>query len=208
MQKNTILLDLQYLPPLQWFSKITKYETVILEASEHYVKGSYRNRCHIAGAQGLLRLSVPLKGGKNAQTPIREVGISNVTPWQYQHWESIQSAYGKSPFFEYYVDDLKPIFEKEYDKLWDLNYDLVQSIVDMLDLDVTFALTETYKKQTEETILDFRGGIHPNPAKAMEDPDFEVKTYEQVFTEKYDFLENLSILDVLFCKGPETVLLF
>ncbi len=208
MKNSTILLDLQYLPPLQWFSKITKYETVLLEASEHYVKGSYRNRCHIAGAQGLLRLSVPLKGGKNAQTPIREVGISNAMPWQYQHWESIQSAYGKSPFFEYYVDDLKPIFEKEYDKLWDLNYDLALCIVEMLDLDVTFGLTETYKKQTEEGILDFRGGIHPNPTKAMEDSEFTAKAYEQVFTEKYDFLENLSILDAIFCKGPETVLLF
>lgn len=208
MQKNTVLLDLQYLPSLQWFSKITQYKTVLLEASENYVKGSYRNRCHIAGAQGLLRLSVPLKGGKNAQTPIREVKISNAMPWQYQHWESIQSAYGKSPFFEYYADDLKPFFEKEYDQLWDFNYDLVQSLVEMLDLDVTFAFTETYKKQTEEDILDFRGGIHPNLAKSRKDPNFEVKPYGQVFSEKYRFLSDLSLIDALFCKGPETVLLF
>ena len=84
----------------------------------------------------------------------------------------------------------------------------MQCLVEMLDLDVTFALTETYKKQVEEGVLDFRGGIHPNPAKGMLDPDFEAKPYEQVFTEKYGFLKNLSILDVVFCKGPETVLLF
>jgi len=208
LKKSTVLLDLQYLPPLQWFSKISKYETVLLEASENYVKGSYRNRCHIASAQGLLRLSVPLKGGKNAQTPIREVGISNAMPWQYQHWESIQSAYGKSPFFEYYADDLKPFFLKEYDKLWNWNYDLLQCLVEILDLEVTFGLTETYKKQTEETVVNFRGGIHPNPAKSITDPDFVVKEYGQVFTEKYGFLPELSILDALFCKGPETVLLF
>jgi len=208
LQQNTVLLDLQYLPSLQWFSKVNQYDNILLEASENYVKSSYRNRCHIAGAQGLLRLSVPLAGGKNAQMPIRSVNISNVMTWQYQHWESIQSAYGKSPFFEYYADDLKPFFEKKYDKLWDWNYDLLMCLVEILDLEVTFQLTETYQKQTPDTVLDLRGGIHPNPKKQVADPDFTAKPYEQVFTEKYGFLPDLSVLDALFCKGPETVLLF
>ena len=204
---QNLLIDLSYLPPLQWFSKVNAREKVTLEACEHYRKGSYRNRCHIAGAQGLLRLSVPLTAGKNAQMPVREVRIAAEQPWQQQHWQSIQSAYGKSPFFEYYADDLRPFYEKKYERLWDWNFALLQCVTELIGADVTYTFSDTYYKVPPPDTLDFRGGVHPNPHKALPDPEFEHVPYEQVFTEKHGFLPNLSILDALFCKGPETILL-
>lgn len=149
---------------------------------------------------------MPLAGGKHAQTPVAEVGISDETPWQYQHWQSIQSAYGKSPFFEFYADDLRPFYEKKYNKLWDWNYDLLLCLTELSGLETEFKLTENYEKTPPADILDFRGGVHPNPQKALPDPDFTARPYGQVFTEKHGFLPNLSIIDLLFCKGPETVL--
>lgn len=206
-KQPNILLDLQYLPSIQWFSKIIGREVVYLESCEHYAKGSYRNRCHIACAQGLQRLSIPLKKGKNAQKPISEVEIAYETAWQAQHWQSIQSAYGKAPFFEYYSDDLKPFYTKKYEKLWDFNYGLLQVLIDLVGVEVTFKPTETYQLETDESILDFRGGVHPNVKKELPDADFVIKPYAQIFEEKHGFLPNLSILDALFCKGPESILL-
>lgn len=206
-EKSGILLDLQYLPPVQWWAKSVSADKVLLEACEHYTKGSYRNRCHIAGAQGVLPLSIPLRSGKNSQKPIKEVRIADDAGWQAQHRTSIRSAYGKSPFYEFYADDIMPFFEKTYTFLWDWNIELIQCLVDLIGLDVTFEETKTYQKETGEDLLDFRGGVHPNPRKQIADPDFEPQAYQQVFTEKHGFLPNLSILDALFCKGPELILM-
>ena len=113
--EKSILLEIQYLPSLQYVSKLLQCPKIYLEQHENYSKGSYRNRCHIAGAQGLQRLSIPLEGGKHQQQPIREVRISNDESWQSQHWTSIKSAYGKSPFFEHYADVFLPFYKKEYE---------------------------------------------------------------------------------------------
>ena len=101
MERNTLLIEAQYLPSIQFFSKLTRFSTLLLEAHENYQKGSYRNRCHIAGANGLMRLSIPLRKGKNEQLPIQKTLISYDEPWITQHWQSIRSAYGNAPFFPY-----------------------------------------------------------------------------------------------------------
>ncbi|MFN7120128.1 MAG: WbqC family protein [Saprospiraceae bacterium] len=200
-----ILLEVQYLPPVQYFSKLLHYHTIYIEAHEHYAKGSYRNRCHIAGANGLLRLSIPLEKGKNEQQSIREVRIAYEEPWQHWHWEGIQSAYGKSPFFEHYADAIAPFYEQRYTYLFDWNWDLLQTMTQLLGIRPDLQLTTRYEKTPGTDVLDFRTAISPKAHRQQDDPHFQPIRYEQVFIEKHGFLPNLSILDLLFCTGPEAI---
>mgnify|MGYP000630726135 FL=1 len=108
--QHSILLELQYLGPVQYYSKFLKFESVVIEQHENYRKGSFRNRCIIASANGTVSLSIPLLKGKHQQTNIQSVAIDNHGKWQLMHWRSIQTAYGNSPFFDYYKDDFKALF--------------------------------------------------------------------------------------------------
>ncbi len=203
---NSILMELHYLPSVQYFTKLVQYDKVIIEQHENYTKGSYRNRCHIAGANGLQRLSIPLKQGKNNNKPIKEVAISYETNWQHQHWLSIISAYGNAPFFEYYVDEIAPFFKKKYTTLFELNWALLVILKDLVGLNTNIALSLDYEKETSEHIVDFRNKISPKAQKIVLDKDFNLEEYPQVFKEKNGFLANLSILDLLFCTGPQSIL--
>jgi len=202
-----ILLEIQYLAPIQYYSKLCSGQAVYIEQHEHYIKHSYRNRCHIAGSHGLLRLSIPLQKGKHEGQSIRDVRIAYSQKWQHQHWEAIRSGYGRAPFFEHYADELLPFFEKKYDFLFDFNFELTNCLLELLGLDADIQLTDTYEKQAPADILDFRSGIHPKPHRQKNDPDFTPVPYAQVFAEKHGFLPNLSIIDLLFCTGPGAVLI-
>ena len=207
-KKESILLELQYLPPVQYFTKFLKYDFVIIEQHEHYTKGSYRNRCHIAGANGILRLSIPLQKGKNEQLPIQEVAIAYNQHWQSHHWASIRSAYGNAPFFDHYAIYLEPFFKnKNHPFLFQFNSALLECILSLLQITTTICYTTEYKKDLAENVLDFRGGIHPKKHSQQTDYHFLDKPYPQIFIEKNDFLPNLSILDLLFCTGPQAPLL-
>lgn len=202
---DAILLELQYLPPVQYMSKLAHYPKVFIEAQENYGKASYRNRAHIAGANGILRLSVPLVSGKNAQKPIREVQIAYDEPWQKHHWESMQSAYGNAPFFQHYADALQPFFERHYEFLFDWNWEILARVCQLIGLQPNIECTSEYQNLTTDDVLDFRNAISPKPKKQQPDPHFQPAWYAQVFEEKHGFLPNLSILDLLFCAGPETL---
>lgn len=205
--EQSILVELQYLPPIQFFSKLVKHPKVWIEQHENYSKGSYRNRCHLASAQGLLRLSIPLEGGKHQQQPIKEVRISNKENWQHQHWTAIKSAYGKSPFFEYYADGFFPIYKKKYTHLWEWNWDLLQQVLAYIPFENEIELTTQYDKHPSDDVLDFRNKISPKAQKNFEDTSFSPVKYNQVFEERHEFLANMSILDLLFCKGPEVIVM-
>ena len=191
-KQTPILLELQYLPPIQYFTKLY-HHTVYLEQHENYRKGTYRNRCHIASANGLLRLSIPLQKGKNQRQPIQNVRIAYDQPWQSQHWSSIQSAYGNAPFFEYYVDELQPFFKKKYEFLWDWNLDLLKKLVELTGLEEGFQYTDQFYKVPPLGWLDSRNKINPK----LKVQNFETYPYRQVFEEKHGFIPNLSILDLL-----------
>ncbi|MFK7807978.1 MAG: WbqC family protein [Saprospiraceae bacterium] len=200
----SLLIELQYLPPVQYFAKFAQYESVLLEQKENYTKGSYRNRCYIAGANGVLLLSIPLEKGKNEQQNIRQTRIANDKGlWQNQHWRAIRSAYGNSPFFDYYADGLESFYKKEYEYLFDFSLDLLKWLLEKLRLETTIKFTETYEKEVAGNIADWRNGIHPKKHRQRKDPDFEAAYYAQAFEDRHGFLPNLSILDLLFCTGPQ-----
>ena len=172
---------------------------VYLEAHEHYVKGSYRNRCHIAAANGVQRLSIPLRKGKHQQQPIREVRIAYDEPWQARHWQAIRSAYGSAPFFEHVADVLHPFFhQKKYDLLWDWNLDLLHRLLSLARLNTEIRFTETFGQAPPGT-LDFRETFHPKRPAPPERP--APIRYPQVFEDRHGFLPDLSAIDLLFCSG-------
>ena len=204
---TTALLELHYLPCIQYFSKLAHYRVVYIERQENYQKGSYRNRCHIAGANGLLRLSVPLRQGKNEQQAIHEGAIAYKEPWRAHHWASIRSAYGNAPFFEFYAGRLQPHFEQKPALLFDFSYGLLQTLAELLQLDCQLRLTDRYEPAPPDGVLDLRNAIHPKKHRQKPDLHFEPAPYPQVFLEKHGFLPNLSILDLLFCTGPQAGLI-
>jgi hypothetical protein len=200
-----ILLELHFLPSIQYLSKWLCFEQVIIEQQEHYIKGSYRNRAHLIGSNAPIRLSVPLQKGKNEQLSIREVRIANEQPWQKAMIRTIQSAYGKAPFYEFYAPPLLEILEQAHSFLFDLNRALLEEILDLLELDIPLSYTDTFQTSPPKDVLDFRNHIHPKTHRRQPDPWFQIVEYPQVFQEKHGFLPNLSILDVLFCAGPQTI---
>jgi hypothetical protein len=189
----TPLFYLPYIPPVLWLKAVQPYSSVALEACENYSKGSWRNRCAIAGPNGMQLLSVPLAKGKNQQKPIREVEISYEIPWQRQHWRSIQTAYGNAPFFEHYRDDLLPFFEKQPRFLFDLNLEWL----------AFFQKKWKWNLNIQPTQQFFPPDTWPDgPDHRLTWPDIAPERYPQVFSERHGFISNLSALDALMCVGP------
>lgn len=203
---STILIEAHYLPSVQYFSKLTHYSQATIEACETYQKGSYRNRCHIAAANGLMRLSIPLKKGKNEQQSIRETQIAFDESWRSQHWNSIRSAYGNAPFFPYYEEELAAYFQRPNPLLFDWNLELIQLLTRLLQLDVSIQKSTTYVREVAGDVQDLRQLIHPKSHRRMTDDNFQPVPYPQLFQERHGFLPNLSILDLLFCTGPQAIL--
>ncbi len=209
IMNSAILLEIQYWAPIQYFSKSLLYPNIYIEQKEHYVKRSFRNRSHIITANGVLCLSIPLVKGKHQQKDIRDVQIDYSENWQQVHWRSIRTAYGRAPFFDYYAESLVQFYEKKYDLLFDFNINLQNFILNTLGLPAQVAFTDTYQKEEElEAVLDFRNKINPKtaPSAAEWDSQFQVAYYPQVFEDRHGFIPNLSILDLLFCTGPEATL--
>ncbi len=203
--KASILLEIQYLAPVQYYTKLLKYPKITIEQHENYRKGSFRNRCCIATANGVLPLSIPLQKGKNQQTNIREIKIDNTNNWQLMHWRSICTAYGKSPFFEYYQDELFPIYENKKDFLFDFCLEAQAIVLEILQFSPAIKLSELYQKEVDISTLDFRNKLLPKNYQNTEDPHFKEIPYLQVFGDRLGFLPNLSILDLLFCTGTEAL---
>lgn len=200
---KTALLSTAYLPPVQYYCKLIGYDSILIEYFEHFEKQTYRNRCCIYGANGKLNMSIPLqKRGERVAT--KDIRISNDYNWQKIHWRSLESAYRCSPFFEFYEDDLAPLFlEKKYDFLVDMNEALVNRVNQLLKIKPEIKQTTTYERKYDG-IGDFRSVISPK-VDVSEDPDFVVKPYKQVFDNKYGFIPNLSVIDLLFNQGPSAL---
>ncbi len=203
--QTAILMELQYLGTVQYYSKFLKHDSIYLEQHENYRKGSFRNRCYIATANGVIPLSIPLLKGKHQQANIRSIKIDNSKNWQTLHWRSIKTAYGSSPFFEYYQDDFEILYHKPYVLLFDFCLDLQELVLNCLQITPNIHLSETFVKTPQKEVLDFRNCILPKNYTAPADASFKPAPYPQVFEDRLGFVSNLSILDLLFCTGPEAV---
>jgi hypothetical protein len=160
--QNIILLETQFFPPIECFSAMIQHSTIILEKHEHFQKGTYRNRCQIATAQGSQTLSIPLKKGKNQQQFISDVRISNDVNWQRPLWRTLQTAYGNAPYWAHYAPIFEPFFLKKYDFLFDYNLEILQTLFKLLKFDksITISFTEAYEGQfTDGTSRNSREGV-------------------------------------------------
>ena len=206
---TTALLQTTYFGPIQWYQKLYRYDHCLIEQYDSYQKQTYRNRCLIATANGIQALTVPVEHSPltSHHSPlVKDFRISDHNQWRRVHWNALQSAYSESPFFDYYADDLHPFFERKYNFLIDFNEAIRQKICELIDILPQVEYTSSYiSNLTSQTsnLTDYRDVIHakhPQP-----DDTFEAKRYWQVFQHKHGFLPNLSILDLLFCMGPESV---
>ncbi len=197
---SSILLSTAYLPPIQYFSYLINSNKQIIEKHETYKKQTYRNRCYILGPNGKLSLTIPIKRLKGNHTKINEITISYDENWQQIHWRSIESSYNSSPFFLFYKEELKDLYQKKYKYLLDHNNNFLKLICDFLSIEITPDLTSEFIKNPKN-ILDLRNSILPkNQSKNV-----NFKEYSQVFTNKHGFIPNLSIIDLLFNTGPEAI---
>ena len=194
-----ILLHPTYFPNLAHFVAMAHANEVVFEVEDHFLKQTYRNRCYIYGANGKLALNIPVVHSQKNRQKYKDVKIFNVEKWQDQHWKSLLSAYRTSPFFEYYEDELQPLFEEKTNFILDFNFKCFETICECLQMDLNTSKTEVYQKETENA-ADYRYLVD---AKKGYLKPFE--TYNQVFQEKHGFINNLSILDLLFNEGPNTV---
>lgn len=197
------LLSIAYLPPVQYYSKLITYPEINIEQFEHFPKQTYRNRAYIYSPNGRQILTVPLKN-RTERTITKDIRICYNDPWQKLHWRSMEAAYRRSPYFEYYEDDLAPFYnEQKHEFLVDLNMELMQFINSLLKINVKYRFTSDYEK-TYPNVNDYRNIISPK-AEPGADQTFVVKEYSQVFDSRHGFIPNLSIVDLLFNHGPRSL---
>jgi hypothetical protein len=194
----SVVIDLHYLPSIEYFTCLLNYEIVYLEACEHFQKQSYRNRCKILTANKIATLSVPVFRASSKQF-IREVQIDYSQKWLTDHWRTITSAYGKSAYFVHYAGVFEEIFLKKYKFLFDLNLDLLTACLSLLKINKRIEFTSGYNNYTEKGQDDFRSKIHLKPGE-RQSFIYRPVPYMQNFGS--NFVSNLSIIDVLFCEGP------
>ncbi|MBX3255838.1 MAG: WbqC family protein [Chitinophagaceae bacterium] len=198
-----LLTDNQYLASFIYYKILINASYIELEQYENWQKMSFRNRCLIAGANGVLSLSVPVAGGRNVNLVVKEVKIDNMQNWQAIHWRSIFSAYNRSPWFEFYRDELELFYTRKFTFLWDWNLELMNWVLQKMKMDIPVHFSGHYRKQvTGDDIIDMRNKIVPRDL-----PHFntDCPPYNQVFVSRHGFIPNLSIIDLLFCEGKNAL---
>lgn len=195
-----IIIHPTYFPSISHFVAIAKADSVLYEVEDNFQKQTNRNRTYIYSPNGIQLLNIPIKHSKITHQKTKDIRIENDFDWQKQHFKSLEAAYRSSPFFEFFEDDLQPIFEKKHDFLMDLNFEVLELLSKCMRMKMDYSKTESYVLETDPAIItDYR-----SLANGKKDIS-KFETYPQVFDEKYGFLNNLSILDLLFNEGKFTV---
>ena len=196
-----VIIEPQYFPPISVLRELVNNKEIGFALDDKYRKMSFRNRCLVTGANGIISLSIPIKGGREVNQLMRDVEIDNMQEWQTQHWRTIRSIYARSPWFEYYAPQLEMYYVKHYEFLYQWNLDLMSWVIKVLKLDIKI-------KQIElGSILDLDKNITDKVLPKNYSKQFEkfVPKYQQVFQEKTGFIQNMSILDLIFCEGANGV---
>lgn len=196
-----LLIHPCYFGPVSQFAALAKAPALLFENEDNYQKQTYRNRMYIYGANGRLLLNIPIKhtGEKKQHQKYREVRIENDFTWQKQHWKSLQAAYRTSPFFEFYEDDFQPLYSRKYNFLMDFNYDCLETVLEILQMEIEIRKTETYERNPA-SVIDGRFLVN---AKSGKDHEFEA--YNQVFQNKFGFKNNLCVIDLIFNEGSNAL---
>ena len=194
-----ILIHPTFFPSIATFIAITKADMVVFETEDNYQKQTYRNRSYIYAANGKLQLSIPVVFSQKNRQKYKDVTIANDYKWQDLQWKSLESAYSTSPFFEFYCDDLKSLFKTPFTSLMDFNLKCFETISDSLQLEITIEKTTVFEKEPSN-VLDYRHLVN-----AKKETPKKLKPYTQVFENKHGYINNLSILDLLFNEGPNTL---
>lgn len=195
----SILLHPTYFPNVAHFVSMIHAEKLLFEVHDNYQKQTYRNRANIYGANGKLALTVPVIYSQKNRQLYRDIKIFNDDKWQALHWKSLQSAYRTSPFFEFYQDELSTLFHNKQVFLLDFNFKCLEVILECLQLDIEYETTQTFKKKPNNC-LDYR-----ILANARKEKEHKFESYTQVFSNKQGYINNLSILDLLFNEGTNAV---
>lgn len=185
-----------YFPSVSCFAAMVRAEKIIFEKHEHFIKQTFRNRTMIYSANGLQQLIIPVAHENLYRIPVHQVKISNTTPWQKIHWRSIESAYRKSPYFEYFEAELTPFFENPAEFLFEFNLSLTGKLFSLMKIPFNHGFTSSYEKGSEYK-PDFRNYFTPDKINAS------LPSYRQVFSDRHHFISDLSILDLLFNTGME-----
>jgi len=186
-----------YFSPISQYGALMNFDSITFEVEDNFQKQTYRNRCYIYGANGKQILNIPLSYPKTEGRKKTKDILVEDSNWQTQHYKSLKIAYSHSPFFEFYKDDLQLIFEKKYKYLLDVTLDSFLFINDALDLAKNHVVSKQYN---DSNLNDFR-----HLASAKSNLSYNFEPYIQMFDDKYGFLENLSILDLLFMEGPNSI---
>ena len=197
--QSLAIFPLFYIPPVSYFTALKDNNfTFSIEKHEHFPKQTYRNRASIASPDGVLDLFIPVVKGSKLRKAYKDVKISYDSKWQRLHWLSLQTCYRSSAYFEFYEDGLAPFYEKKYDFLFDYNLDLFEWIAKQMKLPVAPTLSTEYDKEIPNTV-DLRDQFSKKNIHAA-----DTKPYFQVFSDRNEFIANLSIVDLLFNQGPQT----
>ncbi|MBS1627354.1 MAG: WbqC family protein [Bacteroidetes bacterium] len=201
---NEIILDNQYFGCINYYLILFKNRYAKIEQYDRWQKASFRNRCAVATANGMLYLTVPVESGRNQKTVFKEVKIDYLHNWQQQHWRTLISAYNKSPFFEYYQSGLEKLLHKKHNFLFDLDVEILNWVIKTLKVEINISYTELYEKKYSNEIIDYRNEWLPKNFQQKNN----IIQYTQVFEKQTGFIPNLSILDLLFNEGPNTINIF
>lgn len=191
-----ILLHPSYFPSISHFAAMVQSDKITFEMEDNFQKQTNRNRTYIYSPNGIQLLNIPIKHSNLSRQKTKDIKIEQEFDWQKQHFKSLEAAYRSSPFFEFFEDDLLPIFQKKHTFLMDLNFEALEITAKCLRMKLEFDITTEYFHEIENSeITDFRYLVNGKKDHSLFEP------YTQVFDDKHGFLNNLSILDLLFNEG-------
>lgn len=191
-----ILLHPTYFPSISHFAAMAQSENITFEIEDNFQKQTNRNRAYIYSPNGIQLLNIPVKHSKESHQKNKDIRIETEFDWQKQHFKSLEAAYRSSPFFEFFEDDLRPFFEKKQEFLLDLNFEALEVVSKCLRMKMTYTTTTEYFNEVDTTeITDYRTLVNGKKDLSI----FE--NYTQVFDDKHGFINNLSVLDLLFNEG-------